>query len=116
SISVDEAYKRFTGALFKAARSSIPRGFRPTYIPCMDSESAALLKQFEESGDPEVADHLMDSLNAARRQRWEECTSELDFTRSSRKSWGLIRRLGAAQRPHECLTHQSEPTLSLVTC
>ena len=32
----------------------------------MDAESAALLKQFEESGDPEVTDHLIDSLTAAR--------------------------------------------------
>ena len=98
-ITIEEAYTRFTGALMKAAHSAIPRGFRPTYIPCFDAECSALLTEFENSGDPDVADHLIDSLDAARRRRWEESTSQLDYTRSSRKSWALIRRLGAAQRP-----------------
>jgi hypothetical protein len=35
NIEIEEAYQRFTGALLKAAHSSIPRGFHPTYIPCM---------------------------------------------------------------------------------
>jgi hypothetical protein len=65
----------------------------------MDAECSALLKQYEESGDPDIADHLIESLDAARRQRWEESTAKMDYTRSSRKSWSLIRRLGAAQRP-----------------
>ena len=99
TIPVDEAYTRFTGALSKAAHASIPRGVRRLYIPCMDEEAATLLKEYEESGDPDIADHLMESLNAARRARWEESTTQLNFTRSSRKSWALIRRLGAAQRP-----------------
>jgi hypothetical protein len=83
----------------KAAHSAIPRGFRPTYIPCFDAECSALLTEFENSGDPDIADHLIDSLDAARRRRWEESTSQMDYTRSSRRSWALIRRLGAAQRP-----------------
>ena len=99
STKIEEAYTRFAGALMKAAHSAIPRGFRPTYTPCMDAECCALLKEYEDSGDPDVADHLIESLDAARRHRWEESTSEMDFTRSSRKSWALIRRLGAAQRP-----------------
>jgi len=99
STTIEEAYTRFSGALMKAAHSAIPRGFRPAYIPCMDAECSALLKQYEESGDPDIADHLIESLDAARRQRWEESTAKMDFTRSSRKSWSLIRRLGAAQRP-----------------
>ena len=98
-ITIEEAYTRFTGALMKAAHSAIPRGFRPTYIPCFDAECSALLTEFENSGDPDVADHLIDSLDAARRRRWEESTSQMDYTRSSRKSWALISRLGAAQRP-----------------
>jgi len=56
----------------KAARHSIPRGFRPTYTPCLDKECQDLLKQYEESGDPDIADHLIESLDAARRHRWEE--------------------------------------------
>jgi hypothetical protein len=83
----------------KAAQHFIPRGFRPTYIPCLDEECQDLLKQYEESGDPDVADHLIESLDAARQHRWEESTTRMDFTHSSRKTWALIRRLGAAQNP-----------------
>jgi len=98
-IPVEEAYTRFVGALSAAAHAAIPRGVRRLYIPCMDEETAALLQQYEESGDPDIADHLIESLNATRRERWEEQTSQLNFNRSSRKSWALIRRLGAAQCP-----------------
>ena len=34
NISVEVSYQRFGGAMQKAARHSIPRGFRPTYTPC----------------------------------------------------------------------------------
>jgi len=58
----------------KAAPHSIPRGFRPTYTPCLDEEcqDLGLLKQYEESGDPDIADHLIESLDVARRHRWED--------------------------------------------
>jgi len=72
NISVKESYQRFCSAMQKAARHSIPRGFRPTYTPCLDKECQDLLKQYEESGDPDIADHLIESLDAARRHRWEE--------------------------------------------
>ena len=98
-VYVEESYTRFTGAIMKAAKHSIPRGFRPTYIPCLDEECKDLLEQYEESSDPDVADHLIEFLDAARQHRWEESISHMDSTRSSRKSWALIRRLGAAQNP-----------------
>jgi len=83
----------------KAARHSIPRGFRPTYTPCLDEECQDLLKQYEDSGDPDVTDHLIELLDAARQHHWEELTLKMSFTHSSRKSWALICRLGAAQQP-----------------
>jgi len=82
----------------KAACHSISRGFCPTYTPCLDEECQDLLKQYEESGDPDIADHLIQSLDTARRHRWEELTSKMNFTHSSQKSWAVIRRLGAAQQ------------------
>ena len=97
---VEEYYKRFCQAIFKAASKSVPRGRRPIYIPCLDAECEKLLKQYEESNDPDVADHLLESLDAARLSRWEEITSSLDFTHSSRKAWNTIRRLGASQQPN----------------
>ena len=65
----------------------------------MDEECQVLLEEYEASGDPDIADHLIESLDAVRRTRWEESTEKLNFTHSSRKSWSLIRRLGAAQKP-----------------
>ena len=90
---------RFHGAIYKAACGAIPRGHRPVYTSCLDSECAALLREYESSGDPDIGDHLIESLNAARCARWEKNTAGLDFTHSSWKSWNLIRRLGAAQQP-----------------
>ena len=99
NISVEESYQRFCGAIQKAARHSIPRGFRPTYTPCLDEECQDLLKQYDESGDPDIADHLIESLDAARRHRWEELTSKMNLTHSS---W----KFDAAQPPPKS-THQS---------
>jgi len=98
-IPIEEAYRRFQGAVFKAANGSIPRGCRPVYTPCLDEECQALLNEYEASGDPDIADHVIESLDAARRARWEETTKKLNFTHSSRKCWSQIRRLGAAQKP-----------------
>ena len=72
-------------ALPSAAHATIPRVVRRLYIPCMDEEAAALLQQYEESGDPDIADNLIESLNAARRDRWEESTSQLNITLKQEK-------------------------------
>jgi len=72
----------------------------------LDEECQDLLKQYEESDDPDIADHLIESLDVDRRHHWEELTSKMNFTHSSRKSWALIRRLGAAQQPPRS-THPS---------
>ena len=70
-IAIEEAYTRFMGALSSAAHATIPRGVRLLVLrPCIDEEAAALLQQYEESGDPDIADNLIESLNAARRDRW----------------------------------------------
>ena len=68
--------------------------------------SAKIYWSSTRTGDPDIADHLVESLDAARRHRWEELTSKMNFTYSSRKSWALIRRLGAAQQPPKS-THLS---------
>jgi len=47
----------------------------------------------------DIADHLIEPLDAARRARWVGSTARMNFTHSSQKSWALLRRLGAAQRP-----------------
>jgi len=53
---------------------------------------------YEESEDPDVADLLIESLDRNRRERWEQNTVSMSFTRSNRTSWSMIRRIGAAQQ------------------
>jgi len=43
----------------KAAHTFILRGVRALYIPCMDEEAQSLLAEYEKSGDPDIADHLI---------------------------------------------------------
>ena len=65
-------------------------------IPALNSEYSELLKQYEESNDSAIAEQLIECLDTARLQRWEESMTKLAFTRSSRKSWALVCRLGEA--------------------
>ena len=105
-IPVEEAYSRFNCALLKAAQTAVPRGCHAIYIPCMDEEAKALLEEYETSGVLDIADQLIESLDAARWARWEESTAHMNFTHSSRKSWSLLRQLGASQR----LPRSTRPT------
>ena len=57
----------------------------------------------------QLSHHLIKSLDAVRRHRWEELTLQMYFTHSSWKSLALICRLGAAQQPPK-LTHPSVST------
>lgn len=89
-------YNRFTGAVIAAAKKTIPRGFRKQYVPCWNSETERLYKEFCESGENEVADELIHSLDNARKEKWLKTVESMNFTHSSRKAWSVIRRLGAA--------------------
>ena len=44
-ISVTEAYLRLSKAILISAKTNIPRGVWPSYIPCMDTECQQLLEQ-----------------------------------------------------------------------
>ena len=72
--------------------------YKCTFYLLTNSDKLTSLRKLV-SGDTEVADHLIESLDAARCRRWEETTEQMNFTKSSRKSWLLIRHLGAAQTP-----------------
>lgn len=95
-ISIEEACMWFTKAIYKPATKSIPRGLYKIYSPCLDEVYTELLKEYEESGNPDNARHLLSNLNASRRARWEQVTKELNMQRSSRKAWAVIKKLGAA--------------------
>jgi len=70
-IPVDEAYSHFTRAISKTTHSTVLRRVRTMYVPCMDEDAHALWDEYEKSGDPDIADHLIESLDSTRRARWE---------------------------------------------
>ena len=49
SLDVDAAYQDFCNTIKKAAKKTIPRGYRNTYIPCWDPECESLYKTFLQS-------------------------------------------------------------------
>ena len=93
---VPKSYTSFCNILKDTAKKHIPRGFRKVFTPCWLPESEELLKQYESTGDPDIATELLDSLDTARQKRWQETVEDLNFTHSSRKAWNLLRHLGAA--------------------
>ena len=49
SLDVDAAYQDFCNIIKKAAKKTIPRGYRNNYIPCWDAECESLCKTFLQS-------------------------------------------------------------------
>lgn len=91
-----QQYDRFTKLVIGIAKKYIPRGYRKNYIPGWSAECENLLTQYNETGDPEIADELLQSLDSARRDKWNKVVQEMDFTKTSRKPWSILRKLGAA--------------------
>lgn len=87
-------YERFIGTVIATAKKFIPRGFRREYIPGWNEETETLYQEFIVSGDSEIADELLHSLDSARRDKWTSTVEELDFKTSSRQAWSLLRKLG----------------------
>jgi hypothetical protein len=52
------------------------------------------LTEFEAHVNEEDADLLFNTLSENRKEIWRSKTEGLDFTRSSRKAWNLVRKLG----------------------
>ena len=49
SLDVDAVYQDFCNTIKKAAKKTIPRGYRNYYIPCWDAECESLYKTFLQS-------------------------------------------------------------------
>ena len=99
---VNSAYSLFLKALYEAAKKSIPRGRRKTFIPTWDKEMERLFNLVEESDEQttinEASNQLMQRIKDQKRARWEETTASLDFTHSSREAWGLLKKLSGTSR------------------
>lgn len=92
-------YDRFVNIIIAAAKRYIPRGYRKEYIPGWNEETEELHQRLLQENNAEIADELLRNLDVARRKRWEETTEALNFTKSSRKAWNLLRKLGDASAP-----------------
>ena len=90
SLDVDAAYQDFCNTIKKAAKKTIPRGYRNNYIPCWDAECESLYKTFLQSpqGDDSSlsATALLAKLDRKRRDRWSEAVRSIDISHSSRKA------------------------------
>ncbi|KAL4153463.1 hypothetical protein QTP88_001296 [Uroleucon formosanum] len=94
---IPENYIRFIKLIKTAARKSIPRGHRSNYTPCWSKECESLLQEHERDGKEVTVNRLIRLLDEERKKRWLEKMEEMDFTHSSRESWSLLRKLGAAK-------------------
>ena len=109
SLDVDAAYQDFCNTIKKAAKKTIPRGYRNNYIPCWDAECESLYKTFLQSpqGDDSslAATALLAKLDRKRRDRWSEAVRSIDFSHSSRKAWSILNNLTGRSRhsPRHCL-------------
>ena len=109
SLDVDAAYQDFCNTIKKAAKKTIPCGYRNNYIPCWDAECESLYKtflQFPQGDDSSLADTvLLAKLDRKQRDRWSEAVRSIDFSHSSRKAWSILNNLtGRSQHsPHHCL-------------
>ncbi|XP_072392207.1 uncharacterized protein [Diabrotica undecimpunctata] len=72
-------YGRLTGAIITSAKATIPRGYRKDYIPGWTEQSEKLYEEYCEDGKQEIADELLHSIDAARREKWTQTVENLDF-------------------------------------
>ena len=108
SLDVDASYQDFCNTIKKAAKKTIPRGYRNNYISCWSAECKSLYKTFLQShqGDDSslTATALLAKLDRKRRDRWSEAFRSIDFSHSSRKAWSILNNLTGRSRhsPRHC--------------
>ena len=97
SLDVNAAYQGFCNTIKKAAKKTIPRGYRNNYIPCWDAECESLYKTFLQSPQGDdlslAATALLAKLDRKRRDWWSEAVRSIDFSHFSRKAWSILNNL-----------------------
>ena len=100
------AYQDFCNIIKKAAKKTIPRGYRNNYIPCWDAECESVYKTFLQSpqGDDSslAATALLAKLDRKRRDRWSEAVRSIDFSHSNQKVWSILNNLTGRSRHSPC--------------
>ena len=104
SLDMDAAYQDFCNTIKKAAKKTIPRGYRNNYIPCWDAECESLYKTFLQSPQGDDSSLAATVLLAKRRDRWSEAVRSIDFSHSSRKACSILNNLTGRSRhsPRHC--------------
>lgn len=90
-------YIRFIKFIKTAATKSIPKGHGKWNTPRWTEECNKLLHEYEISGSEDTASRLIILLNEKIRKRWITTMEEISYTHFNRKSWALLRKLGAVQ-------------------
>ena len=97
SLDVDAAYHNFCNTIKKAAKKTIPRGYRNNYIPCWDAECESLYRTLLQSPQRDdsslAATALLAKLDRKRRNRWSKAVRSIDLSHSSRKAWNILNHL-----------------------
>ncbi|KAG5873285.1 hypothetical protein JTB14_002952 [Gonioctena quinquepunctata] len=66
---VSSNYNRFAKAIITTAKKYIPRGFRREYVPGWNAETEQIYQEFQNSGDSEIADELLNRLDTDRLEK-----------------------------------------------
>ncbi|VEN59836.1 unnamed protein product [Callosobruchus maculatus] len=108
------SYDRFIKAVITTAKRCIPRGFRREYVPGWNDDIERLYQEFKNSGDSEIADELLHSLDAERCKKWEQAASNMNFKKSIFISGGeyqkAFKNCGAAKQQQKLLNDLRENT------
>ena len=77
------------------------------YCRCWDAECESLYRMFQfpqEDNSNLAATALLAKLDRKRRNRWSEAVRSIDFSHSSRKTWGILNNLTGKSRysPRHC--------------
>ena len=108
SLDLHAAYQDFCNTINKAAKKTIPCGYRNNYVPCWDAECESFYKTFLQSpqGDDSslAATVLLAKLDRKRRDRWSEAVRSIAFSQSSRNAWSTLNNLTGRSRhsPRHC--------------
>ena len=96
---VDCTFQALQRSLTRAARHSIPRGYRKIYIPCWDKQCSELSKKHEEANSLDdkqrTGNDLINYINLRRQERWLSTIKNIDMKHSSREAWNTLNKLTA---------------------
>ena len=84
----------FTFSLKATAKSSIPRGFRKSYVPIRDENCNKLYHSYlKAQTNDKIHEKVTPLVGKKRQSQWIETITSIDLRRSSRRAWNSLKRL-----------------------